>query len=109
MPSRLNQLILKEDITDELARPFTSPVVGSRVLLPIRDRLYLWAIVFGDVGNAWDIMGELREAFRGENGEPLDRAAFVDIVNASLGNFRKNAVPELLRLGILASSSTSGA
>lgn len=107
MPSKLNQLILAEEISNEHARPFTSPIAGSRVLLPIRDRLYLWAIVNGDVGEAWDKMGELRDAFRGENNEPLDRAGFTQVLSASQENFKKVAVPELLRLGILAVGNTS--
>ncbi|MDB9844015.1 class I SAM-dependent methyltransferase [Porticoccaceae bacterium] len=101
MPSKLNRMILMEDISQEHARPFASPVVGTRVLMPIRDRVYVWALVLGDVGKAWDAMGELREAFRGDRGEPLNRSQFVEVVSDSMVNFEKTAVPELLRLGIL--------
>ncbi len=101
MLSALNRLILAQDIAYETSRPFVSPVVGSRVLMPIRDRLYLWALVRGDIGSAWDEMGELQAAFRGQQGEALDREGFIQVIEASLDRFRNVAVPELVRLGIL--------
>lgn len=101
LSSKLNQLILEDDIHLEHARPFVSPVVGSRLLLPLKDRLYLWAIVKGDVGEAWDKMGDLTKIFQGPSGKQIDRAEFIHIIEQSLPVFRQKIVPELVRLRIL--------
>lgn len=101
MPSALNRIILQQDIHLEHGRPFASPTIGSRLLLPIKDRLYLWAIVSGDIGSAWDAMGDLRNAFHGPTGEALSKEEFVHIITQSLPAFKAKVVPELIRLGIL--------
>lgn len=101
MPSALNRIILQHDIHLEHGRPLSSPTIGSRLLLPIKDRLYLWAIVMGDVGAAWEKLGDLRNAFHGPKGEPLNKAEFVSIIEQSLPAFKAKVVPELIRLGIL--------
>ncbi|MCG8442972.1 MAG: class I SAM-dependent methyltransferase, partial [Caulobacterales bacterium] len=41
MPSALNRALLDEDLAKENARPLASPVAGSRVLLPLTDRIFL--------------------------------------------------------------------
>lgn len=101
MGSLLNTNILKDDIGAEYARPFASPVAGTRVLLPLKDRLYLWRLVGLDLGEAWDRLGDLQKVFRDANNEGLSREGFIQIIETSLPSFRKHAVPELLRLGIL--------
>lgn len=101
LPSKLNQLILEDDIHIEHARPFVSPVVGSRLLLPLKDRLYLWAIVKGDIGEAWDNMGDLTKIFQGPTGKQIDKAEFIHIIEQSLPVFREKIVPELVKLRIL--------
>ncbi|MDO6695441.1 class I SAM-dependent methyltransferase [Aliiglaciecola sp. 3_MG-2023] len=101
MPSVLNQTLLKQDIHLEHGRPLASPVIGTRLLLPIKDRLYLWALVFGDVGSAWDQMSDLRNAFHDANGQPIDKQMFVSIITQSQPAFNQRVVPELVRLGIL--------
>ncbi|MEP4889076.1 MAG: class I SAM-dependent methyltransferase [Aliiglaciecola sp.] len=101
MPSLLNQTLLKQDIHLEHGRPLASPVIGTRLLLPIKDRLYLWALVFGDVGLAWDKMSDLRNAFHDANGQPINKQMFVSIITQSQPAFNQRVVPELLRLGIL--------
>ncbi|MGY8899839.1 MAG: methyltransferase domain-containing protein [Paraglaciecola sp.] len=101
MPSALNRLMLEQDIHLEQGRPFASSTIGSRLLLPIKDRLYLWALVIGDVGSAWEKLGDLRNAFHGPNGQPLNKGEFVNIIQQSLPAFKAKVVPELVRLGIL--------
>jgi ubiquinone/menaquinone biosynthesis C-methylase UbiE len=101
LPSTLNQLILEEDIHLEHARPFVSPVVGSRLSLPLKDRLYIWAIVKGEVGTAWDKMGDLTKIFQGPTGHQIDKAEFMNIIEQSLPAFRQKIAPELVRLRIL--------
>ena len=101
MPSALNRIILEQDIHLEHCRPFSSQIIGSRLLLPIKDRLYLWAMVIGDVGVAWDRLGDLCNVFHGPTGEPLVKEEFVHIINKSLPAFKAKIVPELIRLGIL--------
>jgi SAM-dependent methyltransferase len=104
MGSALNQNILTEDIGARHARPFSSPFAGTRVLLPLKDRLYLWAIVGLNLTDAWDRLGDLRGMFRDNNNKQVDGAAFVDIINQNLPGFRAHAAPELLRMGILVPS-----
>lgn len=104
MTSHLNENILIEDIGKEHARPFASRIVGSRVLLPLKDRLYLWALLGYDLDDAWDRLGELREIFIGRNNEKLSRESFSDVLNSSMEGFRSHMVPELIRLGILTAS-----
>lgn len=101
MGSELNQLVLVEDIGDEHTRPFSSPVAGSRVMLPLKDRLYLWKLIGMDLHDAWDRLGERRTLFRGANNEQLTRETFVKTIEQSLPAFRRIAAPELLRLGVL--------
>jgi ubiquinone/menaquinone biosynthesis C-methylase UbiE len=104
LPSQLNQLILEDDIHLEHARPFISPVIGSRLSLPLKDRLYIWAIVKGDVGAAWDRMGELTKLFQGPTGKGINKTEFRQIIEKSLPAFKQKIVPELVRLGILQKS-----
>ncbi|GAA6185263.1 class I SAM-dependent methyltransferase [Aliiglaciecola sp. NS0011-25] len=101
MPSLLNQTLLKQDIHLEHGRPLASPLIGTRLLLPIKDRLYLWALVFGDVGAAWDKLGDLQNAFHDANGQPITKQTFAAIIAQSQPAFNQRVVPELLRLGIL--------
>jgi SAM-dependent methyltransferase len=101
MGSSLNQIVLTDDIGEEYARPFASPVAGSRVLLPLKDRLYLWKLVGLDLGDAWDRLEHMQDVFRSDNNERLTRDGFINTIEASLPSFRKYAVPELLRLEIL--------
>jgi ubiquinone/menaquinone biosynthesis C-methylase UbiE len=101
LPSQLNQLILEDDIHLEHARPFVSSVIGSRLALPLKDRLYIWAIVKGDVGSAWDRMGELTKVFQRPMGKCISKAEFIAIINKSLPVFKQKIVPELVRLKIL--------
>lgn len=108
MASTLNRNILLDDIGEEYARPFASPVAGSRVLLPLKDRLYLWSLVGNDLADAWDRLGHLQQVFRGKNNEQLSRDDFVRIIESSMPGFRKHALPELLRLGIVQAAHECG-
>ena len=101
MPSKLNRIVLADDLGLEQPRPLASPVAGSRLLLPIKDRLYLWALLGGDLGTAWTKLGPLQDMFRGDQGQPLSRDDFARTIQHSLPAFAKLAAPELLRLEIL--------
>lgn len=101
MGSALNMMILKEDIGQEFARPFASPVAGSRLLLPLKDRLYLWALLGWDLSAAWDRLSDLQDVFRDPQNNRLSAEQFVHIIQGSIPAFRKHVVPELLRLKIL--------
>lgn len=46
-------------------------VVGTRVLLPIKDRLYLWALVGLDLNEAWQRLGDLQDMFWDGQNNPL--------------------------------------
>lgn len=102
IPSQLNRHILEADIGDEFVRPFSSPVAGSQVALPLKDRIYLWALLGMDLDKAWDRMPELRDGFRDKDNRPLDRAGFARVIGQSLDGFRTRIAPELHRLGVLA-------
>lgn len=101
MPSKLNQLLLKQDIHLEFGRPLCSPITGTRLVLPLKDRLYLWALTGADLKEAWKALGELRGIFHGPDGKRLNEDQFVSIIQSSLPAFTQNIAPELVRLGIL--------
>ncbi len=101
MASALNRMILIEDIGSEHARPFASPVAGSRVLLPLKDRLYLWGVLGLDLGKAWERLSGLQHVFRDTQNNQLTRATFIQTIESSLPGFRQHIMPELLRLKIL--------
>ncbi|PHR96344.1 MAG: hypothetical protein COA68_15505 [Oceanobacter sp.] len=101
MGSALNCLILVEDIGSEHARPFASPVAGSRVLLPLKDRLYLWGLIGLDLGEAWEKLSGMQQIFRDTQNNQLTRESFIQTIEDSLPGFRQHIVPELLRLKIL--------
>jgi hypothetical protein len=101
LPSALNRQTLVEDIGRDYVRPFSSPVAGSRVLLPIKERIYVWALVGMDLNDAWRRLDHLQTLFRDPQNRPLDRAGFVNTVMSSLAAFEQRIAPELLRLGIL--------
>lgn len=101
MATPLNDMILTQDIGERHVRPFSSPVVGTRVLLPIKDRLYLWGLLGLDLSEAWDKIGDLRSSFLDANNKPVSQEAFIEIIKGSLPGFRKMVAPELLRLKIL--------
>lgn len=104
MPSKLNQLLLKQDIHLEFGRPLCSPVTGTRLVLPLKDRLYLWALTDEDLKEAWQALGELRGIFHGPDGKRLNEDQFVSIIQSSLPAFKQKIAPELVRLGILQST-----
>ena len=101
MPSKLNQLLLKQDIHLEFGRPLCSPITGTRLVLPLKDRLYLWALTGADLKEAWKALGELRGIFHGPDGKRLNEDQFVSIIQSSLPAFTQNIAPELVRLGVL--------
>ncbi|MGC6499970.1 MAG: class I SAM-dependent methyltransferase [Henriciella sp.] len=101
MTSSLNRRILTEDIGERHVRPFSSPVVGTRVLLPMKDRLYLWSLLGLDLRDAWDRLDDLRSSFVDNRNQPVDRESFVQIIEQSLPAFRRVVAPELLKLRIL--------
>lgn len=101
MTSKLNQLLLKQDIHLEFGRPLCSPVTGTRLVLPLKDRLYLWALTGQDLKEAWHALGELRGIFHGPDGKQLNEDQFVSIIQSSLPAFMQKIAPELVRLGIL--------
>ena len=101
MISPLNAMLLEEDLNKEQARPFSSPVVGSRVLLPLKDRLYLAVLLGLPPEKAWAQLGRLSSLFRGANNEILSVGEFSGTVDRTLENFERVAAPELVRLGIL--------
>lgn len=71
------------------------------MLLPLKDRIYLTVCIGARPEDAWRLLGDLRTLFRGEKGEELTEQAFAETVRATLPNFEKLAVPELVRLRIL--------
>lgn len=101
MPSALNRMILKDDIGEQHVRPFASPVVGTRVLMPVKDRLYLWALLGLDLSEAWGKIGDMRSSFVDARGRAVDRESFVQTIEQSLEGFKRVVAPELLRLRIL--------
>ena len=105
LTSSLNKNILIEDISLEYARPFSSPVAGSRLLLPLKDRLYLWALLDWDLKEAWDKLSDLQDIFRDQQNNRLSADGFVDTIKGSMPAFRKHIVPELIRLRILSQAA----
>lgn len=101
LPSALNRLLLKQDLHMEFGRPLSSPVTGTRIVLPIKDRLYLWALTGNDLYSAWENLGELQGIFVGPDGKKLNADQFVHIIQSSLPAFKSVIAPELVRLGIL--------
>jgi SAM-dependent methyltransferase len=53
LASRLNRLVLEEEIESAGPMPFASPVAGTQVLLPPADRLALLSLLDGDFAAAW--------------------------------------------------------
>jgi hypothetical protein len=53
MTSRLNQLVLEDQIDSSGPAPFASRVAGNQVLMPPQDRLALLHLVGGDFSAAW--------------------------------------------------------
>lgn len=53
MASKLNQLVLEDQIESSGPTPFASPVAGTQVLMPPQDRLALLHLLGGDFAAAW--------------------------------------------------------
>jgi hypothetical protein len=53
LSSRLNELVLNEEIESAGPTPFASPVAGTQLLIPPQDRLALLHWVDGDFDGAW--------------------------------------------------------
>lgn len=53
LASKLNRLVLEEEIESSGPIPFASPVAGTQVLLPPQDRLALLFLLDGDFEAAW--------------------------------------------------------
>lgn len=101
MPLTINILVLEEDIGKEHARPFMSQVIGSRLVMTLKDRLYLWAFLGKDLSEAWLRLGDLREALRDNNGKVLSEEEFKQVILSSMPAFQSVMVPELLKIGII--------
>ncbi|GAB5459336.1 MAG: hypothetical protein Hens3KO_23660 [Henriciella sp.] len=100
MSSQLNQMMLHEQIGMQGGRPFSSTTVGTRVVLPLKDRIYLWALTRGDLSEAWDRLGPLQSLFKDQN-KPITKHQFTNAITDSLPSFRQHAVPELLRMRVV--------
>lgn len=102
MTSELNQMLLDDDLSLQTKGPlpFVSPVVGTRVMLPLKDRIYLRALSGAALSDIWKKLGPLQNMFR-DNEKPISEAQFVEIIRQSLPAFREKAIPELLRMRIV--------
>lgn len=100
--SPLNAIALEEHVLSPDPIPFASPVIGTRLLLPRIDRVRLLAILGGNLGPVWKKFLDEKTKVTGPKGEPVTSFEdFRDTIQASLPDFAKQAIPELLRLGIL--------
>lgn len=102
-PSPLNEIALNEYLLAPDPVPFASPVVGTRLLIPQHDRMRVLAILGGNLGAVWKEFQEKRVKVTDPQGkEVTSYERFREHVDNGLGEFAERAIPELLRLGILA-------
>lgn len=99
--SRLNQLVLQDQIESSGPTPFASPVAGTQLLLPPQDRLALLHLVGGDFKAAWKRLSIAGQSAK-MDGLAIDGPEALQAAAARRGEaLRAQMVPTLARLGIL--------
>ncbi|MCM8732490.1 methyltransferase domain-containing protein [Hephaestia sp. GCM10023244] len=102
MPSRLNRLLLDEQIESAGPLPLASPIAGTQLLLPPADRLALLAMVGGDFDAAWHRIERVGQRLRHDGRLVTDARHLAEVAAARAGATAGMMVPHLTRLGILA-------
>ena len=102
MAARLNSMLLEEQIAARGAVGLASPVLGTVVMLPMNIRVSLLAFLGGDIDRVWQALQEPGNGISDGRSPPLPpREEFRAAIESSLPAFAVNAVPELVRLGVL--------
>ena len=100
LASRLNQIILEEQIASTASVYLASTVLGAALEIPEGVRVRLFAFLGGDLSGAWRVFSARRqEQAPGSLVAPFEQ--FQQRVVASLPGFVENELPHLLQLGIV--------
>ncbi len=101
LASRLNRLLLEEQIDSAGQLPLASPIAGTQLLLPPADRLALLSIVGGDFNAAWVRIQRAGQRIN-QNGRPVMSAAgLAEVAAGRAAAITATMVPSLSRFGIL--------
>lgn len=102
LTARLNEIILHETIGVPEPVAFASPVLGTALLIPLEARLRLMTLLAGDPDPVWRELRRLNRQIPDRAGRPIEsRDRFRSEIESAFGEFMANAVPELLRFGLL--------
>ena len=100
--AEINSILLRERIAVPDAVAFASPVLGSALMIPPDQRLRLLAFLGGDLAPVWQqFQKEGRRVIDDRRRAVTSLEQFSAGLRASLPAFRADALPELLRLGVL--------
>lgn len=102
MSSRLNELVLEEQIESAGPTPFASRVAGTQVLLPPQDRLALLFLMGGDFDAAWARLRTAGQSARMDGRAIGDAAALRDAARTRAEALGDHMLDQLGRLGIVA-------
>jgi trans-aconitate methyltransferase len=100
--SALNRILLEATLFVPEAIAFASPVLGSALKIPADARLRLLAFLGGDLRSFWQELQRQNRRIVDGSGNPVTTfERFREQTEAALPAFAANAVPELLRFGLL--------
>jgi hypothetical protein len=100
LSSKLNQVILREQIASTASVYLASAVLGAALEVPEGVRVRLCAFLGEDLTDAWRAFSERRLA-QAPDRQVASLEQFRQHVNASLPGFIQNELPHLLRYGIV--------
>ncbi|MDX1563167.1 MAG: hypothetical protein R3305_09585, partial [Gammaproteobacteria bacterium] len=102
LTSALNNELLRDTIASPRPHWLASPVLGSPVPVPAASRLSLFALVGGDLEDAWRELSAAYPELADSRGNRLDDyAAFRAEIERGLPRFKSDVLPQLLRAGIV--------
>lgn len=103
MSSRLNGMLLEEQIETAGQIPFASPVAGTQLLLPPADRLALLSLVDGDFDSAWKRISTAGQRVNYRGKPVTDPHQLRDVANERAADMAHLLVPKLSSLGVISS------
>ncbi len=100
MATRLNSVLMEEHLLSPQPIGFSGPAYGKPILLGMKERLLLFFILGGDVGNLWERLGKQGLTVHDAQQKPIASLESLKSILAKESELVSNTlIPHLIRMG----------